>query len=136
SQVRKLPDDIGSLSPPCSLCCASYKQERRGPFPMSEAPALFAVLRDSADSDTTAALERLIQDGSDRELNRINALEFAARVGLDEERVISAFLHAARLGLFELSWNVLCPGCGGVLNANATLKAVDRDEYSCALCAA
>jgi class 3 adenylate cyclase len=103
---------------------------------MSEAPALFAVLRDSADNDTTAALERLIQDGSDRELNRINVLEFAARVGLDEERVISAFLHAARLGLFELSWNVLCPGCGGVLNVNATLKTVDRDEYSCALCAA
>ena len=49
--------------------------------------------------------------------------------------MISAFLHAARLGLFELSWNVLCPGCGGVLAAGATLKTVDRDEYDCALCA-
>src|SRR5207247_2181021 len=34
---------------------------------------------------------------------------FAAKRRLDEERVISTFLHAAQLGLFELSWNVLCP---------------------------
>ena len=52
------------------------------------------------------------------------------------ERTIAAFLHAARLGIFELSWNVLCPGCGGVLDTGATLKTVDRSEYSCALCAA
>jgi hypothetical protein len=29
-------------------------------------------------------------------------------------------LHAARLGLFDLSWNVLCPGCGGLLGAGAS----------------
>jgi hypothetical protein len=45
-------------------------------------------------------------------------------------------LHAARLGFFELSWNVLCPGCGGVLDANTTLKSVDRSQYHCGLCAA
>ena len=31
---------------------------------------------------------------------------------------------------------MLCPGCGGVLDTGATLKTVDRSEYSCALCAA
>ena len=49
---------------------------------------------------------------------------------------IAAFLHASRLGIFELSWNVLCPGCGGVLDAGATLKNINRDEYDCGLCAA
>ena len=49
--------------------------------------------------------------------------------------MIAAFLHAARLGMFELSWNVLCPGCGGVLDTNATLKTVQKEEYICALCA-
>jgi len=62
-------------------------------------------------------------------------LDFAARRGLDEERAIAAFLHAARVGLFDLSWNVLCPGCGGVLDASASLKTIHRDEYTCALCA-
>jgi len=37
--------------------------------------------------------------------------------------------------LFELSWNVLCPGCGGVLDAGATLKTLNREEYACGLCA-
>jgi class 3 adenylate cyclase len=103
---------------------------------MGEAEALFEVLRRSADAGAVSAIERLVQDGRDRELCRINALAFAAKAGLDEEPVISAFLHAARIGLFDLSWNVLCPGCGGVLEAGATLKTVDQSEYSCALCAA
>ena len=102
---------------------------------MSESEALFGVLRQAADADCVAAIERAVQDASDRELCRINALVFAAKYGLDEERAIAAFLHAARLGLFELSWNVLCPGCGGVLDAGTTLKAINREEYDCGLCA-
>ena len=82
---------------------------------MSEAKNLFAVLRQSADPGAAEAIEALVRDAPDRALCRINALDFAASTGLDEERVIAAFLHAARLGIFELSWNVLCPGCGGVL---------------------
>jgi hypothetical protein len=38
--------------------------------------------------------------------------------------------------VFELLWSVLCPGCGGVLDASATLKTINRDEYHCQLCAA
>ena len=82
------------------------------------------------------SIERLVKNAPDHELNRINALDLAAREGLDEERVIAALLHAAQLGLFEMSWNVMCPGCSGVLDANTTLKTLDQAEYSCALCAA
>jgi len=102
---------------------------------VSEAEALFSVLRQSADAESVAAIERAARDAPDRDLCRVNVLDFAAKNGLDEERAIAAFLHAARLGLFELSWNVLCPGCGGVLDASATLKTVNRDEYECGLCA-
>jgi class 3 adenylate cyclase len=103
---------------------------------MSEAEPLFAILRQSADPEAVVAMERLVHEATDRELCRINVLAFSARVGLDEERAIAAFLHAARIGLFELSWNVLCPGCGGVLDANTSLKSVRADAYNCALCAA
>ena len=102
---------------------------------MSDSEALFNVLRQSADADCVAAIERVVGEAPDRELCRINVLDFAAKHGLDEERTIAAFLHAARLGLFELSWNVLCPACGGVLDAGATLKTVNHDEYACTLCA-
>ena len=102
---------------------------------MSETEALFAVLRQSSDPDCAAAIERLVREGLDRDLCRVNALAFAGKNNLDEERTVAAFLHASRLGLFELSWNILCPGCGGVLDASATLKSVKRDEYDCGLCA-
>ena len=103
---------------------------------MSEVEALFSVLRQSADADCVAAIERSVREAPDRALCRINVLDFAAKHRLDEQRTIAAFLHATRLGVFELLWNVLCPGCGGVLDASATLKTVNRDEYHCQLCAA
>ena len=105
---------------------------------MSEARAqsLFSIVRQSADADTVAAMEALVKNASDHELCRVNVLDFATKRGLNEERVIAAFLHAARVGIFELSWNVLCPGCGGVLDATATLRNVHKENYECALCAA
>ena len=103
---------------------------------MGEIEALFAVLRRSADANVVAALECLVREAPDRALNRINVLDFAAHHGLSEELTIAAFLHAARIGLFDLSWNVLCPGCGSVLDATATLKSVQRESYPCSLCAA
>lgn len=103
---------------------------------MSEVDALFATLRHAADAQTVGCIENVLMRGSDRDLNRINALAFAAAHHLDEENAIAAFLHAARLGVFEMTWNVLCPGCGGVLDTGASLKTVDQEMYHCALCAA
>lgn len=103
---------------------------------MNEVDALFSVLRRTADPDVVAAIEDLVANGADRHLNRINVLDFAGKRGLDEERAVAAFLHAARLGIFDMSWNVLCPGCGGVLDANASLRTVKQETYNCALCAA
>jgi class 3 adenylate cyclase len=103
---------------------------------MDDTQALYRVLRQSADAEAAAAIEQLVKTGADHELSRVNVLAFAAKNGINEEHAIAAFLHAARVGLFELSWNVLCPGCGGVLEAGSTLKTVDRNEYRCGLCAA
>jgi class 3 adenylate cyclase len=102
---------------------------------MTDTKPLFDTLRKSADENVVAAIEAVIRDGTDRKLCRINILNFSAEHGLDEEKAISGFLHAARLGLFELTWNVLCPGCGGVLDATQTLKSVHKEAYDCALCA-
>src|SRR5215469_8380183 len=102
---------------------------------MSEAGNLFTALRQSADPGAAAAIEKLVQDAPDRALTRVNVLDFAAKSGIEVESAIAAFLHAARLGIFELSWNVLCPGCGGVLDASTTLRSVNHSEYYCAMCA-
>jgi class 3 adenylate cyclase len=101
---------------------------------MNDAQTQMIALRNAADPDVVTAIETLIRDGEDRQLCRVNVLTFAGERGLDEEKVISAFLHASRLGLFELTWNVLCPGCGGVLDAGQQLRAVHKEAYDCSLC--
>ncbi len=103
---------------------------------MSETQAMFGLLRQSADAAVVDAMQRLVAEAPDRKLARVNAVAFAAENGLDPEATIAGFLHAAKVGLFEMSWNVLCPGCGGVLDSNTTLKTVHSDEYACSLCAA
>jgi class 3 adenylate cyclase len=104
-------------------------------FEMSDIQNQISALKQAADPAVADAIARLIDQGKDAELNRINALDFSKKTGLDEERVIAGFLHASRLGLFDLTWNVLCPGCGGVLDAHGTLKSLRSDDYHCGLCA-
>lgn len=103
---------------------------------MGESESLFSILRKTARPEIVMAMESLIAKGPDRELNRVNVLAFAKKHGFGENETIAAFLHAARLGIFEMQWNVLCPGCGGVLGANSSLKGVHEDVYACSLCAA
>jgi class 3 adenylate cyclase len=100
-----------------------------------EIESLFSALRRSAKPKPVSAIEKLITDAPDCELCRINVLAFAARHNLNEEDAIAAFLHGARLGIFDMSWNILCPACGGVLDSGATLKTVRQAEYRCVLCA-
>src|ERR1700738_3432077 len=103
---------------------------------MSETETSFAALRQSADEKVVDVLERMVRDAPDHALNKMNALDLAAKEGLDEERVIAALLNAVGLGMFEMTWNLMCPSCAGVLSANKSLKTLDRAQYNCAFCAA
>ena len=101
---------------------------------MAEATALWELLRQTADPSVTDALKSAVATGSDWSLNRVNPLAFAAARGLNEKAVIGALVHAARLGLFDMSWNMLCPGCGGVLEIGRGLEdPQSRPLFLCVL---
>ena len=102
---------------------------------MSDTQAQFSVLKQTADPAVADAIQRLVEQRRGPRAQPHQSAGFFRRTGLDEERVISGFLHASRLGLFDLTWNVLCPGCGGVLDAHCTLKSLRHDDYHCGLCA-
>ncbi|MBI2212125.1 MAG: adenylate/guanylate cyclase domain-containing protein [Acidobacteria bacterium] len=95
----------------------------------------FDALRGVADSGVVDAVAELVASANDSELSRLDPLRFAAAHGLHEDRVLDVFVHAAKLSLFEMSWNLLCPGCGGVLDVGADLKQM-KEHYNCSLCAA
>src|SRR3954447_1854394 len=113
---------------------------------MSETETLFAALRQSADQAVVDMFDRMVREAPDHALNRMNALDLAAKaygekangdkVDVGEERVIAALLHAAALGLMEMTWSVMCPSCAGVLSANKSLKTLNRAQYNCAFGAA
>jgi class 3 adenylate cyclase len=102
---------------------------------MADANPLWGLLKQAADPSVAQALEKSVESDPDRALNRINPLAYAAEHGLDEEQAIGGLVHAARLGLFDMSWNMLCPGCGGVLESGAALKTINHSHYYCSLCA-
>ena len=101
---------------------------------MLQRDSRFDSLRRAADAAVVDAMEQVISSGTDSHLSRIDALRFAREHSLDEEATIDAFVHAAKLGLFDMQWNLLCPGCGAVMDGGSNLRQM-RDEYRCMLCA-
>lgn len=80
-----------------------------------------------------AALEKLVANGTDRALFRINPVALAAATGLPENDLIDAFLHATQAGLFSMSWSLLCPACGASVKNHASLKSLEA-QFHCAIC--
>ncbi len=101
---------------------------------MADTEALWTLLLEAAEPQAVAAIKQEVETAPDARLSRVNALAFATERKLDEDATIGAFVRAANLGLFDMSWSAMCPGCGGVLETGAALKTLDRSEYFCSLC--
>ena len=97
----------------------------------SEADALFAVLRQSADPDAVAAIEVLVRSAPDRALNRVNVLDFATEAGLDQGQVIAADCVNAPLDFMAVK-NALAKGRNVPADAAADpatpLKTITTDS--------
>ena len=77
--------------------------------------------------------EALIRGGDDLSLYRINPLAFGRDRGISEAESIDLFLHATRNGLFDMSWDVVCPQSGMVLESFGALRTL-KTHYVCGLC--
>ncbi|TIU90538.1 MAG: adenylate/guanylate cyclase domain-containing protein [Mesorhizobium sp.] len=77
--------------------------------------------------------ETLIRSADDQSVYRVNPLAFARDRAIAEPEAIDLFLHAARCGLFDMSWDVLCPQSGMVLDSFGALRTL-KTHYVCGLC--
>src|SRR5689334_16541521 len=77
--------------------------------------------------------ETLIRSGDEVSIFRANPLAFARDRGVAEPEAIDLFLHAARVGLTDLHWDILCPHSGLVLESFGKLRAL-RSHFVCGLC--
>ncbi|MBL8920563.1 MAG: adenylate/guanylate cyclase domain-containing protein [Myxococcaceae bacterium] len=81
-----------------------------------------------------SALAALLEAPDDWRCLRINPLRVAEENGLPVDEVLDVFLHAARLGLLDLRFNLVCPGCGGVEYQMERIDAVPSGEWLCVVC--
>jgi class 3 adenylate cyclase len=80
-------------------------------------------------------LAALIRGGDDAALFRVNPVRFAAENGIVESEAIDLFLHAARHGLFDMVWSLVCPTCGDAVESVHALERLPA-RFTCSLCAA
>ncbi|MBV8373090.1 MAG: hypothetical protein JOY69_07495, partial [Candidatus Eremiobacteraeota bacterium] len=85
------------------------------------------------DEPIVKRLAAFVDAADDGELQRIRPYELADRWSVPRRAVLSAFLTATRLGLFNLRWSVLCPACRGPSPPIDSLDKLRRD-YHCEAC--
>ncbi len=57
------------------------------------------------------AVTSYVLHASDQDVARIRPIELAKRFDVAEEAMIEACLHAAKLGILAMVWDVICPSC-------------------------
>ncbi|TGL69850.1 adenylate/guanylate cyclase domain-containing protein [Leptospira jelokensis] len=55
-----------------------------------------------------------IKQSPDNDLDRIRIKFVSRHLNLNPDEVLFLFLHGCRLGIFTLSWDIVCPHCRGV----------------------
>lgn len=78
-------------------------------------------------------LEALLRADDEWALYRANPYAFAEERGVGEDEAVEIFLLAAKVGLFQMTWSLLCPACGAAVQSFATLRSV-CSAFHCALC--
>jgi class 3 adenylate cyclase len=96
--------------------------------------ALFDSLRaDGAHADAIDALEAHFALSDERDLATLRPFELADQYGVARKMMLRTCLAAARAGLFNLKWDVICPSCRGTPNAFDSLTDV-RADLHCPSC--
>ena len=93
-----------------------------------------ASLAEAGYSQTIAShLTRHIREASDDDCHRIKPYALADRWGIDRGELLKACLHATRIGLLELSWDIMCPLRRGAKARTSQLSEL-RSQAHCSSC--
>jgi class 3 adenylate cyclase len=78
-------------------------------------------------------LERFIRTADDYDLFRVNPIRYGGLAGLSDADAIELFVHAAKVGLFEMDWLLICAYCPQVAGSFRELDQV-HPRFQCAFC--
>ncbi|HEY9897751.1 MAG TPA: DUF5939 domain-containing protein [Pantanalinema sp.] len=77
-------------------------------------------------------VERLVAyvlTGPESALDKLRPFALAKEWGVERREVLKLFLHATRLGLLELTWDLLCPACRGPRERVSTLSQLNAQSH-------
>jgi len=77
--------------------------------------------------------ETFIRTADDYSLFRVDPVQYSAEIGLTENESIDLFLHAAKLRLFDMEWNLICKCCGEVFTSLRGIGKV-QTHFVCNTC--
>ncbi len=78
-------------------------------------------------------LETFIRSASDFDLLRVNPVQYASERNMTESEALDLFLYAAKIGLFEMDWHIVCPHCGFIVNSMHNMGQL-RAHNVCSVC--
>lgn len=67
-------------------------------------------------------------------LRHLNPYTFSKENNFSEEQCIELFIHAAKVGLLDFSYNLVCPACGGIVSSRKDFQTIQDDKFHCAAC--
>ena len=80
-----------------------------------------------------AKLEHHLFAADDLEVFRMNPIQYAGENRIAEDECIDLFLHATKLQILDMYWQLVCPGCGGPIDSFTSLQKLNSHFY-CGLC--
>ena len=92
-----------------------------------------AVIRQGTDASLMARLEDFLDRADELSLQRIRPYALADRWQVNRRAVLEMFLRATRMGILDMSWDLLCPSCRGTTEGHTNLGDV-RGTSHCSTC--
>lgn len=130
SRMRQVYQEIDqALDKPEPLRIASLNNNLAAP--VLQLPSDWVQTAPSA--GVADAVASVVRDYPDQQLLRIRPLEISRVYGLDRQQTVEFFLNGTRQGWFELSWDLICPSCGGAKVQAGNLADVTVEAH-CEYC--
>ena len=83
--------------------------------------------------DLVDVFDGFVRAATDDAIVRINPVRLAEDYGCTTASVVDLFLHARKLGLVTMEWQVVCPGCGEIVERLPSLTSASS-HFFCQVC--
>ena len=88
-----------------------------------------AILQKEGDGRIFDHLAYILEHADDLALQRLRPYQLADFWKLPRRDVLEVFLRAARAGVLDMRWELLCPSCRGAAASHATLNEVRKNAH-------